>query len=384
MNVWFVEAIWLYFYRLFMNDAQIGILDATAFAVGLIAEIPSGALADRFGRSKIVKLGIVLAAVGIAGQAFGGFSVILFFQSLAMIGFAFMSGADEALFFEKLRFKKDSVEWRKLMTRAGQVAYTSAIIGIPLGSVIYGLNHESAFILNGAVMLASGLALLNIRDVAKKGSMQSHGFRESFHEYISDIANGFRAFRAPRLKLYIPIIIVAQGLLYIFSWGLLKLVLMDRFGYSEQFGGILMSIGGIIVIIILHVMNRYAERLHEKRIISLLSMSLVWALFTAIPGIPVIGLAVIVILYAADGILYPFISEVLHKHASDENRATVVSVASFLKTVPYVVMAPLIGWLNSIGRLDIFLVSWAILIVIAWLYYATQKKRDTILHVDFE
>lgn len=83
-----------------MTDAQVGILDATAFAVGLIAEVPSGALADRFGRDRVVKVGIVIAAIGMSIQAFGGFGNILFSQSLLMIGFAFMSGADEALFLK--------------------------------------------------------------------------------------------------------------------------------------------------------------------------------------------------------------------------------------------------------------------------------------------
>ena len=115
MNLWFVEAIWVYFYRIFMTDTQIGWIDATAFAVGLIAEVPSGALADRFGRDRITKLGIILAAIGMAGQALGGFSTIIVCQSIMMIGFAFMSGTDEALFFEKHKFRENSTEWRKFI-----------------------------------------------------------------------------------------------------------------------------------------------------------------------------------------------------------------------------------------------------------------------------
>ena len=72
LNLWFIESIWLYFYRLFMDDAQIGIIDAATFAIGLIAEVPSGALADKFGKSRITKIGIVVAAIGIAGHAIGG------------------------------------------------------------------------------------------------------------------------------------------------------------------------------------------------------------------------------------------------------------------------------------------------------------------------
>ena len=75
-NLWFVGAVWLYFYRLFITDQQVGILDGMAFAIGLLAEVPSGALADKFGRDKMVKLGQILAGSGLLLQASGSsFSV---------------------------------------------------------------------------------------------------------------------------------------------------------------------------------------------------------------------------------------------------------------------------------------------------------------------
>src|SRR3989344_3362750 len=117
-NLWFVGAIWLYFYRIFITDQQVGILDGVAFAIGLIAEVPSGALADRFGRDKMVKFGQVLAGSGLLIQAFGS-SFVPFFvgQVIMMIGVSFVSGADEALFFGKLNFAQTSVNWRKLVMR---------------------------------------------------------------------------------------------------------------------------------------------------------------------------------------------------------------------------------------------------------------------------
>jgi len=33
-NLFFVGAVWLYFFRLFISDQQVGILDGFAFAIG--------------------------------------------------------------------------------------------------------------------------------------------------------------------------------------------------------------------------------------------------------------------------------------------------------------------------------------------------------------
>lgn len=383
MNLWFVEAIWVYFYRIFMTDAQVGVLDATAFAVGLIAEVPSGALADRFGRDRVVKVGIVIAAIGMSIQAFGGFGTILFSQSLLMIGFAFMSGADEALFFEKLKLREDSKEWRKFIARHVQAAYTASIIAIPLGSFLYQVNHELAFVINGLAMLTSLLFLVGIHDDARQ-KRASQRITQAFKEYIDDIATGFKAFRTRALSPYVPMILTLQAVLYIFSWGLLRLILMDNFHFSEEFGGVLMGVACIFAVAVLFLMNKFAERLHERRMFVYLAVSVVVALLASLTGNALLGVIVILVLYAADGIFYPFMSEVINRHAPSERRATVISVASFLKTVPYIVLAPLIGWLNTIGHLDIFLVAWSILIALALVYYLSKHKKDTVLTVDFE
>ena len=68
-NLWFIGAVWLYFYRLFITDQQVGFLDGMAFGIGLVAQIPTGALADRFGRDKITRLGLILEGVGLLTQA---------------------------------------------------------------------------------------------------------------------------------------------------------------------------------------------------------------------------------------------------------------------------------------------------------------------------
>ena len=101
-GAWLINAIWLYSYRLFMNDAGAGLIGTITILVGLFAEIPSRALADKFGHGRVAKVGLVITAVGIAGMALSGFAYILIFNLFFFIGIALTSGADEALFYEKL------------------------------------------------------------------------------------------------------------------------------------------------------------------------------------------------------------------------------------------------------------------------------------------
>jgi hypothetical protein len=89
------------------------------------------------------------------------------------------------------------------------------------------------------------------------------------------------------------------------------------------------------------------------------------------------GYFVILALYTGEHVLHPFMSEVLNNRAPKDQRATILSVASFLRTLPYAILAPLIGYLSTAGKLEYFLVGWAVLILAAAVIYISLKKRDT-------
>lgn len=170
-----------------------------------------------------------------------------------------------------------------------------------------------------------------------------------------------------------------QGLFYTVGWGLLRLVLLDRFHFSAFWGSVVIASSSLITVGILALMHRYAENLSEKRVIAFISLSAVASLLISVVDIGIWGYVVILALYAGEHVLYPFMSEVLNMRAEDRHRATVLSVASFLRILPYVGLAPMIGYLNANDRLEYFLITWSVLMVIAVLLYLGLKKKD--LHV---
>ena len=374
-NLFFVEAVWLYFYRLFITDQQVGILDGFAFAIGLIAEVPSGVLADRFGRDRMVKLGQFLAGGGLLIQAFGS-SFVPFFggQAIMMIGISFVSGADEALFFGKLNFDRASVNWRKLVMRGSQVVLIGLLVATVVGGWLHTVNPRIPWILTGFSFIGSVLLIWSIKDIRPEKGKQK--FSTELREHLASIKSGFAQFRTPKLWLYVPIILIVQGLFYTAGWGLLRLVLLDRFHFDPFWGSIVIATSSLITVGILALMHKYAENMSEKRVLALVSVSAAASLLLSFADIGMWGYFVVFTLYAGEYVLYPFMSEVLNNRAEENQRATVLSVASFLRTLPYVVLAPIIGYLNTYNKLEYFLISWAILIFVAILLYLLLKKKD--------
>lgn len=168
-NLWFVGAVWLYFYRIFITDQQIGILDGLAFAIGLLAEVPSGALADKFGRDKLVRIGYLIAGGGLVLQGFSSsFPFFLLGQTLMMIGISFVSGADDALFYENLNFETTSSSWRKLVTRGSQMGLAGAVLARVIGGALYDVDPRLPWVLNGLALISAALLVWSITDSRMK------------------------------------------------------------------------------------------------------------------------------------------------------------------------------------------------------------------------
>ena len=373
-SMWFVSAVWLYFYRIFITDQQVGILDGLAFAIGLLAEVPSGALADKFGRDKIVRLGQILAGGGLLIQAVGS-SFIPFFvgQTVLMIGVSLVSGADEALFFEKLKFDRRSTEWRKLVTRGSQVALIGSLVATVAGGWLHTINPRIPWVLNGLVFIAAAFIIWRIKDDRPPKVRQK--LLPELRDYLYDIKTGFAQFRLPKLWLYVPFIITVQGLFYTTGYGLLRLILLERFHFEPFWGSLAIASSSLITVGFLAYMHKNADNLSEKNVLVLIGTMAASSLLLSLANIGLWGYIVILALYAGEHILQPFLSEVLNNHAPEQQRATVLSVASFFKSLPYVLLAPIIGYLSTVHKLEYFLVVWAILIFASLGFYVTAKKH---------
>lgn len=372
-SLFFVSAVWLYFYRLFITDTQVGILDAMAFTIGLLAEIPSGALADKFGRDRLVKAGQLFVAIGLIIQAFSSsFLPIFLGQSLMMIGVSFASGADEALFFDKLKFDKSTLNWRKLVTRGSQIALIGGLFATVAGGLLHELNPRLPWLFTGVSFIASVALIWSIKDSRTKREKTTFG--AEFTEYLASIKSGISEFKSPRLSIYIPIILAIQGLFYANGYGLLRIVLLDRFTFTPFWGSVAVATSMLISIFILHMMHKHAERLKEKYVFLFVGLSAIAALLLSLADIGLWGYVVILVLYAGDIIIEPSMSESINNSTSEKQRATVLSIASFLRTLPYVLLALAIGYLNDNGQLEIFLIFWSALILFALFIYFRKRN----------
>src|SRR5947209_6654215 len=98
---------------------QVAALDAPFWLVNVLAQIPTGAFADRFGRKPSLVVGcVVLAgAYAVFGLA-SSFPLLLLSYLLWAVGLSFQSGADLALLYDNLAELDRTDEYARIAGRA--------------------------------------------------------------------------------------------------------------------------------------------------------------------------------------------------------------------------------------------------------------------------
>jgi len=146
-----------------LSDAEISVLFALWSAVGIVAEVPSGALADRFGRRPSLAVGALVQAVGYASwvvfPGFLGFAVGFVAWGL---GSALASGAQEALLHDGLAAVDAAEHYARVQ---GWVGAAGLIVQVPTAGVATVLFVVGGYPAAGWVSVATcvGTAVLAAR-----------------------------------------------------------------------------------------------------------------------------------------------------------------------------------------------------------------------------
>ena len=110
-------------------------------AVGLVAEVPSGALADRVDRRRLIAVALLLRAVGISiWLVWPTFEGILLGAGLWAICLSLTSGTWEALVYDLLTAQGVEDDYAPVMARAGQAGHAAVASGTLLASGMLGLG----------------------------------------------------------------------------------------------------------------------------------------------------------------------------------------------------------------------------------------------------
>src|SRR3954462_3790485 len=154
----FLPVLVKFFQQRGLDFTEIALLNSVYALTAIAFEVPTGALADRFGRCRAMLLGALLMAMGcvvdFGGDGFWSFAVG---EGLLALGMTLTSGADSAYLFDLLRAAGREHEDRRREGTATAAKLSGAALALVAGGLLGKHDLALTYLVTAAVCATAGV-----------------------------------------------------------------------------------------------------------------------------------------------------------------------------------------------------------------------------------
>ena len=348
--LWFMVSmpiIVLFFQSHGLSLTEIMLLQS-AYSLSLaLFEIPSGYIADSFGRKNSIVIGTILTFIGyLIFSFYYGFYTFIIAEILLGIGGSLISGADSALIYDTLLETREKNSYTKIEGKNYAIGnFSEAIAGILCGFLVVSSIYLPIYIQTGIIFLSIpiGITLVEPRIYTKYKLEKSYKSMIKI-TYYSFIKNK----RLRWLIIYSSAMGVATLTMAWFSQPFFKEVNLPL----KYFGLIWAGLNIVTGIASIRAHKFYEKYPTNK---SLINISIVMSILFISLGlnINIYGFFFIILIYILRGIITPILRNLINLNTNSEKRATVLSIRSFTIRVSFAVFAPILGSLAENDSLSL-------------------------------
>ena len=206
----------------------------------LISEVPSGILGDRFSKKKIVIVGLVLLSItplltfssNLVTDEYVYYIILCSFV-LEGVGNAFLSGADDALFFESLRSEGKEESYGKIRGKLQLISALTLGLATFVGGGLYGITRYLPYIIQSLTLLGSMIIIISIPENQK---YTRDDFNQNEGSKFKDLLSVFhRMLQSSRiLFMFVFTTVIVSTINVVFA---LLPDYFSRIGFSTSFNG---------------------------------------------------------------------------------------------------------------------------------------------------
>lgn len=191
---------------------QVGAAEGVFHVVSLLAEVPSGMMADLLGRRRVLALSGVAAALSALLMAFEqNFFWVCASMALSALAYNLVSGTQEALVYDSLKEAGQSERFLTVETITTQVETAGAALGKLAGALTGVLGFTAFYLVDLGISLLRTLAAMGLREPAvtpEQAARQAAPLRTlladlpaSLRTHVTETVEFLR--RSPRVVRYI-------------------------------------------------------------------------------------------------------------------------------------------------------------------------------------
>ena len=342
---------WLPIWFLFLQSqhglsyVQIGMMEVLFGIATIVAEVPTGAVADRFGRRVALSTGTIGFAAATVLFATLNFPSLIVGHLFMAITRTLMSGSDDALLFDSLRQLKRTDEYERHAGRSSAVSTASLLAAtIFAGPLVSTLDFRTVIIISAVGMGLAGLIALALREPPRRESeLDNAGTPPSAPRSGTAVLHEMRA--------GVQIVRRTRPVLWAILFGGLLLATLDlpdffvqpfvrshgvdpaeTLGEGLAYSGLILpSFFGLMIGAI--IAAPIAERLGERRALPtvMLAGAVVFVPLLVVDHLALV--ASLAVLAAATAAARPIAGGYINRRIPSDQRATVLSIFSLVMAV---------------------------------------------------
>jgi MFS family permease len=350
-----------------MGMQDIFILKAIYSVAIVMMEVPSGWMADVWGRKKTLFIGSVLGATGFLIYSFSfGFWAFVAAEIVLGVGHAFVSGADSAMLYDGLKASNKTDQYIKhegRITSAGNFA--EAIAGV-IGGLLAAISLRTPFYFQFAVAAIAIPAAFTLIEPKIHSTEHIHSIKKMVLNLKYTLTTN------NNLRISILLSAITGTATLTFAWLVQPYFL--AIGLPVEMYGIFWTALNLTV----GVSSVFAHRVEVflGKTGSLFAIILLLTLGYFLSGIVISmwGIGFLFLFYLVRGIATPILKNYMNQYTQSEIRATIFSVRDFIIRIVFAVIGPLLGWITDNVNLKsafilaggIYFVS-SIIVVFPWI-----------------
>jgi MFS family permease len=341
---------------------QTFLLQAWFFVCIFFLEVPTGAVADRWGRKASLvcaSASLLLAAILYASTR--GMAAFMLAELVWAAAAAFASGADEAMVYDSLKELGQEKDSKRHLARLGSFEIGAIAVAAPIGSLIAARWGPRAPMIAMLVPFAAGLLLSCFLKEPPSGRSEE---RRDYFATLTDGARYFARHGAMRALAFDSVTVWASSfmIVWLFQPRLRELgVPLAAFGFVTA----AMTLSQILL---LTNADRVERAVGGTRRYLLLSATIPGLCYLALPFAtrPAAAIALLVPLAAFGLSRSTIISNYLHKLVDSPRRATAMSTVGMTRQLCAALALCLTGLLVKVSLAAAFAVLGCLTLLSAW------------------
>ena len=186
-----ITAMWVIYLqqRHGLNLTQVALVDVAFWLAAAFGEVPTGVVADTFSRKTSLVVGTALMGLSILAWTFAPTVLLITLAYVFLaIGATFLSGAEDALFYESVRITGRTGEYSRLVGWASAITLGAVALGNLASGLLAMVDLRLPFLSAGlALLLTLGIVLTfkEPRTAAQEGGQARQGYGEILRQSMT-------------------------------------------------------------------------------------------------------------------------------------------------------------------------------------------------------